>query len=63
MKYVPEDIMEALNIIKETCKDHDEDCYMCPFNSGSEEGCLIKNEYPNEWNINWDSPTVWRALH
>ena len=63
MRHLPEDIMEALKIIKNTCAEQ-EDCYYCPFSSGkrSGNGCLINELTPNEWCVTDNPPEPWRAI-
>lgn len=43
-----EDLIKALNIIKDTCK-RQEKCKTCPFSLN--EDCLIINSDPSGWNI------------
>ena len=61
-KHPPEDIVYALNVIKETCDSY-VFCMSCPFSDGSEsENCLLKRT-PCSWSISDPpKPEVWRAL-
>lgn len=48
MKYTEREILQALNIIKDTCKEHE--CnYKCPFHDC--HGCVINDDSPNSWDI------------
>ena len=61
MKYSQEEIIHALEVIKETCNEHDE-CEGCPFfNRSLPFTCEILNDKPAFWKINED-PFVWRAF-
>lgn len=59
MKYSQEKIIEALTIIKETCKEN-KDCSTCPFSE--RRNCLISSDRnsPEEWILNEDKS--WKAL-
>lgn len=63
MKHTQEEILKALNVIKETCEYTDDkgiiDCTKCPF--GDSDGhCVIIQQIPNSWNIKEGEP--WRAF-
>lgn len=60
MKHIPEDIIEALYIIKETCVEQ-EDCDECPFNIEGTKKCAIIGDEPCDWKIG-KLPSPWRAL-
>lgn len=52
-----EELIKALNIIKEECQKHERDdvdfnfdCRNCPMFC-SYEGCALLCEYPSHWNI------------
>lgn len=60
MRHLPEDIIEALRIIKNTCEEQ-EDCVCCPFGDNTEL-CLINSIIPKEWDINPNPPAEWKAL-
>ena len=59
MKHLPEDIIEALYIIKETCDEHI--CQECPFSIAGTEKCAIVKYEPCEWKIG-ALPSPWKAL-
>ena len=62
MKHTHEEMLKALHIIKDTCKevmDDSERCLDCPF-SNKQGFCNIMSETPQWWNIkNKDN---WRAF-
>jgi len=61
MKHIPEDIVEALRIIQETCEESDT-CSECPLSTRDKDTeCLIRRLEPNEWII-CEPPSVWKAL-
>ena len=62
MKHTKEEIITALNIIKDTCQESTEecvDCLLCPFNDGDGH-CIVNEQAPSAWDIKDDEP--WRAL-
>ena len=57
-----ERLLDALNVLKETCEEQHGMCDKCPM--GSIEGTCIINEienYPCNWDIEQDTE-VWRAV-
>lgn len=60
MKHLPEDIIEALYIIKETCIES-ANCDECPFSAKGTEKCVINEEEPGDWRIG-ELPSPWKAL-
>ena len=60
MKHIPEDIIEALFIIKETCEEQ-ATCEECPFSAKGTDRCAIKADEPCEWKIG-ELPSPWKAL-
>ena len=60
MKHIPEDIIEALYIIKETCMEQ-ENCEECPFSVKGTDSCIINTEAPGSWKIG-ELPSPWKAL-
>ena len=61
MKYPQEEIIHALEVIKETCREH-EKCADCPFyNKSILPSCEIQYDNPEDWQINKDQD-VWRAF-
>ena len=57
MSYTHEEIINALTVIKEVCKEYSLDCDRCPFFVGC---CRTVGLQPNKWMIN-EEP--WRAFH
>lgn len=60
MKYTMEEILNALQIIQNECRFHEDSCYYCPFYN-QDDGCAITKGIPNFWKINV-CEEVWRAL-
>lgn len=53
-------LVDALIVIKEVCKDPENDCPTCPL--GREDGtCMICKDVPDSWKIG-NLPELWRAL-
>lgn len=62
MKHTKEEILNALQIIKETCAeatDQYTDCCLCPFNDGDGH-CIVNEQAPSAWDIVEKEP--WRAF-
>ena len=59
MKHTEAEILDALEVIKETCEDA-VGCNECPFWWGDDEGCAFRMS-PAEWELNNSVPT-WRAF-
>ena len=60
MKHTQEEIIKALHVIKDTCKDETIDCGNCPFGN-DEDLCRLKDRIPANWIINKED-NVWRAF-
>ena len=62
MKHTQEEILDALQVIKDTCdeiEEQKEGCYKCPF---SRNGlCIILDKEPSRWELNFEG-AVWRAF-
>lgn len=55
----PEEIVRALNIIRDVCKQHR--CVDCPLIcSNGDCGIVDSNREPEDWLVN--PPNVWRAF-
>lgn len=67
MKHTQEEIINALNVIKDECLSHNGDsqyadsCYGCCFYS-HKKGCVIAENLPCSWSITNEKEEVWRAL-
>lgn len=60
MKHKREEILKALQVIKDTCSDETIDCDNCPFgNDGSL--CKLKHRIPAYWELKKEDD-VWRAF-
>ena len=62
MKHTKEEILNALQIIKETCAeatDQYNDCCLCPFND-CDDHCVLAEQSPLAWDIKDEEP--WRAF-
>lgn len=59
MKHTKEEILNALQIIKDECTSTE--CQKCPFgyNGG---GCAIQDYPPADWQIKKEKESVWRAF-
>ncbi len=63
MKHTKEEILNALQIIKDECKENGI-CRMCPFgDNGIQHGtyCRLKQSNPADWIIQ-EEKNLWRAL-
>lgn len=62
MKHSQEEIINALQVIQDTCKEQQEldPCEHCPL-SNKNGNCVLQNLFPEEWNI---KPTlsIWKAF-
>ena len=62
MKHTQEEILDALQVIKDTCVEvgeYKDGCYKCPF---AENGlCKILDKEPYKWKLNFEG-AVWRAF-
>ena len=52
-------LIEALHVIQEDCKKHNDRCGNCPLFRENGCCCSVTNEKPYEWKINDE---VYRAL-
>lgn len=59
MKHTQEEIINALQVIKDVCNKN-EKCVMCPLRSRG-VGCTLMNTFPNQWEIK-NNETNWRAF-
>jgi hypothetical protein len=64
MKHTKEEILNALQIIKDECTDT-AGCHVCPFarRAGSMYSCMFKaDDTPEEWRIKREKESMWRAF-
>ena len=61
MKHTQEEIINALNVIKDTCSNvsNIQDCWLCPL-SDRDGHCIVTEKAPCVWNIVEKEP--WRAF-
>lgn len=59
MKHTKEEIINALNVIKDECAGTN--CRACPFGTYDEK-CRLKAHTPSGWEIEPLPPATWRAL-
>ena len=62
MKHTREEILNALGVIMDVCKETGEKlegCYSCPFYVNEE--CMIMCRKPESWSLN-DKGAIWRAF-
>ena len=63
MKHTKKEIINALNVIKEECRDNL--CVRCPFYDKTLNDvprCRIRSDAPMVWNITDEDPETWRAF-
>lgn len=62
MKHTRQEILNVLQVIKDTCVEVGEDkdgCYKCPF---AENGfCKLMDKEPFKWQLNYGN-SFWRAF-
>lgn len=61
MKHTKEEIITALQIIKDTCRDETIDCDNCPFGNDGNLCRINHDGIPANWKINKED-NVWRAF-
>ena len=59
MKHTKEEILNALQIIKDECAGAD--CEACPFRTVN-NGCTIQFDPPEHWRIKKEKESEWRAF-
>ena len=61
MKHTQEEIVNALQVIKDTCKERYEGnpCGNCPLSKNGD--CVLQNQPPEDWKIKPSAP-IWRAF-
>lgn len=64
MNYQKEDILQALRVIKQTCKNQIRggiaDCSSCPLSDGN-INCIVNEQTPLDWEIK-NEVGIWRAF-
>ena len=64
MNYPKEDILQALRVIKQTCKNQNcggiVDCLSCPLSDGN-TNCIVREQPPLDWDIK-NEAGIWRAF-
>ena len=45
-------VLEALQVIKEYCKEQENICENCKFYDETDEVCILENVEPVDWKIN-----------
>lgn len=45
-------VLEALQVIKEYCKEQGDICENCKFYDETDEACILENVEPVDWKIN-----------
>lgn len=62
MNYSKEDILQALRVIKQTCKNQYRggivDCLSCPLSDGN-MNCIVQEQEPLDWDIK-NEVGIWR---
>ena len=64
MKHTKEEIVAALQVIKDECNCVHGKCRECSFGRaiGTDEMCILADETPMYWHIARPEPAVWRAF-
>lgn len=63
MKHSKEEIINALTVIKETCKENEKHCNECPFYSNKAKMCHFRTMLsPYSWGID-EQQKLWRAFN
>lgn len=60
MKHTKEEILKALNVIRDECKEEDY-CTFCPF-ADKDENCMLRKERPYAWTIKTETEEAWKAF-
>jgi hypothetical protein len=60
MKYTNDEIVKAVTIIKEVCKEVEE-CGTCPYGDCMGECQILHNDVPLTWKVK-ETNEVWRAF-
>lgn len=60
MQHTQEEILNALQVIQDTCKEHN--CKNCPFRANDDDNwvCIIDSRSPDTWKLN--TAENWRAI-
>lgn len=62
MKHTKEEILNALQIIKDECKCIPRGaCRICPFSHNGSE-CTIQKFVPEDWQIKMEKDSEWKAF-
>lgn len=62
MKYTVEEIKHAARVLKETCREHSNDCWECPLGQVDDWGehtCILDGEWPEGW---WNIDKIGEAM-
>ena len=61
MKHTQEEVINALQVIQDTCQEMHEfyPCQHCPLSKNGT--CVLQQQTPEEWKIN-PKPPVWKAF-
>lgn len=61
MKHSKEEIINALNVLQDTCKEAPimNPCEHCPLSKNGE--CVLQERAPDDWKIKASAP-VWKAF-
>jgi hypothetical protein len=61
MKHTKEEIVAALKIIRDECRNS-EDCMLCPFGNACPH-CILQDGMPMHWDIvDVEPEKIWRAF-
>ena len=62
MNYTREEIISALTVIREICKEHDGRCKECALWHVPTETCGLIAFTARSWSLIDEDPTIWRAF-
>lgn len=57
------EIINALTVIKDVCKEYERKCHECPLRVGQSGSCCFSGKNPRDLNIKSPDPKNWRALY
>lgn len=63
MIHTQEEIINALQVIQDTCREMkgSRPCEQCPL--GKNGDCVVQEQSPEDWDISTKPPTIWKAFN
>lgn len=63
MKHTQEEILNALETIRDECEEYDmTECNKCPFFDERSKSCMFGDFEPHGWDLADEIPAIWRAF-